>query len=83
MIAAINRSSAARLLAILAAAVTWRAAPALGCAACFAASNQGTLQGFYLSTVLLTAMPFLIVAAFLLYARHERSSRRDQVSGPK
>jgi hypothetical protein len=45
------------------------AAPALGCPACFAASSPGALRGFYLSTVLLSTMPFLIIAGFVIMLR--------------
>jgi hypothetical protein len=45
------------------------AAPALGCPACFAASSPGALRGFYLSTVLLSTMPFLIIAGFVIVLR--------------
>ncbi len=35
---------------------------AAACPVCFASSGSGTLYGFYLSTILLSAMPFVLVA---------------------
>jgi hypothetical protein len=45
------------------------AAPALACATCFAASSPRALYAYYLSTILLSTMPFLLAGAFLLYLR--------------
>ena len=60
---------------ITAAAIALSAAPAIACPACFAASSPGTLRAFYLSTVLLTTMPFLIIAGFVILLRHTPPGR--------
>jgi hypothetical protein len=43
---------------------------AFACPVCFESSGSGTLYGFYLSTILLTLMPFVLIAmvAFLAFA---------------
>ncbi|HUO05760.1 MAG TPA: hypothetical protein VMU16_11245 [Candidatus Binataceae bacterium] len=46
--------------------------PAIACANCYAASSPRTLLAFYLSTILLTTMPFALIAAFVMYIRRHR-----------
>ncbi|HVN64535.1 MAG TPA: hypothetical protein VMT58_07840 [Candidatus Binataceae bacterium] len=45
---------------------------ALACATCFAASSPRALLAYYLSTILLSAMPFALVVAFVLYLKRYR-----------
>jgi hypothetical protein len=56
---------------------------AFACANCFAASNPGTLRAYYLSTVILTLMPFILIAAiaFVGYksSRGHRSSQPEEI----
>lgn len=42
------------------------------CAACFAASSPGALRGFYVSTILLSSMPFVLIAGFVVIVRRYR-----------
>lgn len=58
---------------------------ALACPACFAASSPPTLFAFYLSTILLSAMPFAIVAGFLIYLRRHQlgAPSRDAIASRK
>lgn len=53
---------------------------ATACPLCFASSSGGTLYGFYLSTVLLTLMPFALVAviAFCFFTDASRSKASGQ-----
>jgi hypothetical protein len=46
--------------------------PAFGCAACFNASSPGALRGYYISTILLSAMPLLLIACFVVILRRYR-----------
>lgn len=45
---------------------------AFGCAACFGASSPGALRAYYISTILLSAMPFAIIACFIFLLRRYR-----------
>jgi hypothetical protein len=45
---------------------------AFGCAACFGASAPATLRAYYISTILLSAMPFAIIACFIFLLRRYR-----------
>jgi hypothetical protein len=45
---------------------------AFACAACFGASAPGTLRAYYISTVLLSTMPFVLVAGFVILLRRYR-----------
>lgn len=45
---------------------------AFGCAACFGASSPGALRAYYISTILLSAMPFVLIAGFVLILRRYR-----------
>jgi hypothetical protein len=45
---------------------------AFACAACFAASSPGTLRAFYISTVLLSTMPFVLIGGFVILLRRYR-----------
>ena len=56
---------------------------AFGCAACFGGSAPATLRAYYISTILLSAMPFAIIACFIFLLRRYRlggdaSSRKQQ-----
>ena len=56
---------------------------AFACAACFGASTPGALRAYYISTILLSLMPFVLIAGFVLLVRRYRlgggaSSRRQQ-----
>lgn len=56
---------------------------AFACAACFGASAPATLRAYYISTILLSTMPFVLVAGFLILVRRYRlggahSSERDR-----
>jgi len=42
-----------------------RPAAALACSACFASSQAGVLRAFYLSTGILTVLPFIIIGAII------------------
>jgi hypothetical protein len=45
------------------------ASSALACPACFASSSPKTLTAFYISTLLLTAMPFALIGGFVMFLR--------------
>jgi len=45
---------------------------AFGCAACFGASAPATLRAYYLSTILLSTMPFALIAGFVFLVRRYR-----------
>lgn len=45
---------------------------AFACSACFGASTPLALRAFYVSTILLSAMPFAIIAGFVIYLRRHR-----------
>ena len=45
---------------------------ALGCPACFGASSPGALRAYYISTILLSAMPFVLIAGFVVILRRYR-----------
>lgn len=45
---------------------------AFACAACFGASAPGTLRAYYISTILLSAMPFVLIAGFVILLRRYR-----------
>jgi len=45
---------------------------AFGCAACFGASTPGALRAYYISTVLLSTMPFALIAGFVIVVRRYR-----------
>lgn len=47
-------------------------AAAFACAACFGASAPGTLRAYYISTILLSAMPFVLIAGFVILLRRYR-----------
>ena len=56
---------------------------AFACAACFGASTPGALRAYYISTILLSSMPFVLIAGFVLLVRRYRlggsaSSRKRQ-----
>ena len=55
---------------------------AFACAACFGASTSGALRAYYISTILLSAMPFVLIAGFVLLVRRFRlggsASSREQ-----
>jgi hypothetical protein len=56
---------------------------AFACAACFGASTPGALRAYYISTILLSLMPFVLIAVFVFLVRRYRlgggaSSRRQQ-----
>ncbi len=63
----------AALATIVAAAL--KPSNAAACPTCFAASGEGALHGYYLSTALLSAMPFLLIGliALIAYAAKRRS----------
>lgn len=48
---------------------------AVACPLCFASSGSGTLYGFYLSTLLLTLMPFALIALVAFFAFADRRVR--------
>ena len=52
---------------------------ALACPACFAASNGRGLHAYYLSTLLLTTMPFLLIGMIgvVAYVAKRSSARRS------
>jgi uncharacterized membrane protein YdjX (TVP38/TMEM64 family) len=41
---------------------------AFACANCFAASSRGALRAYYISTAILTLMPFILIAAIMFVA---------------
>lgn len=41
---------------------------ASACANCFAASNRGGLRAYYISTTILTLMPFILIAGIMFVA---------------
>lgn len=45
---------------------------AFGCAACFGALSPGASRAYYISTILLSAMPFAIIAGFVVILRRYR-----------
>jgi len=45
---------------------------ALACAACFGASTPGALRAYYISTILLSTMPFVLIAGFVILVRRYR-----------
>lgn len=45
---------------------------AFGCPACFGASSPGALRAYYISTILLSAMPFVLIACFVVILRRYR-----------
>jgi len=56
---------------------------AFACAACFGASTPGALRAYYISTILLSTMPFVLIAGFVLLLWRYRlgggaSSRKRQ-----
>jgi hypothetical protein len=55
---------------------------AFACAACFGASTPAALRAFYISTILLSTMPFALIAAFVILLRRYRlgggTSTREQ-----
>jgi hypothetical protein len=68
------------------AATAWAAllpASAAACPTCFAASDERALHGYYLSTAILSAMPFLLIGliAVIAYAAKRRAANRAPV-GP-
>lgn len=57
------------------------ATPALACPICYGASNPRTLHAFYISTVALTLMPIMLIAAFAIWisrAYNKPEIRRGQ-----
>ena len=49
---------------------------AFGCAACFGASSPGALRAYYISTILLSAMPFVLIAGFVSHSEALSIRRR-------
>ena len=45
---------------------------AFACAACFGASTPGALRAYYISTILLSSMPFVLIAGFVLLVQRYR-----------
>ncbi len=45
---------------------------AFACSACFGASTPGALRAYYISTILLSSMPFVLIAGFVLLVRRYR-----------
>jgi hypothetical protein len=45
---------------------------AFACEACFGASPPGALRAYYISTILLSAMPFVLIAGFVVVLRRYR-----------
>ena len=65
----------AKILSLAIAPVTLIAlndATAFGCAACFGASSSGALRAYYISTILLSTMPFVLIAGFVILLRRYR-----------
>lgn len=54
---------------------------AFACPACFAASNPGGLRAYYLSTVLLSTMPFVMIGAIAAvgYTVRRRASQASRM----
>jgi hypothetical protein len=52
----------------------------MACPACFAASSERTLRAYYLSTMLLTVMPFVLIGG-VIFAVFLIGRRPDSVSG--
>jgi len=61
------RNFAATLLLLI-----WHNDAAFGCAACFGASAPATLRAYYISTILLSTMPFALIACFVFLLRRYR-----------
>ena len=45
---------------------------AFGCAACFGASAPQTLRAYYISTILLSTMPFALIGCIVMIVRRYR-----------
>lgn len=45
---------------------------ALACSLCFGVSTPGTLRAYYISTILLSAMPFVLIVCFVVFLRRHR-----------
>jgi len=55
-------------------------AAAFACPSCYAASGSGSLRAYYISTAILTTMPFLLIGsigAIFYSARRRRSGAID------
>jgi hypothetical protein len=67
--------------AALGLALTLMPSIVMACPTCFAASSERTLRAYYLSTMLLTVMPFVLIGATIfavyLIGRRPDSRRGD------
>lgn len=71
-----------QLALVVALATVISPAIALACPSCFAASGARALHAYYLSTVLLTLMPFILISLFVFagYSSYRRDSRHRKGS---
>jgi len=74
--------NALALFLIAALAILMSPALASACPSCFAASSVHALRAYYLSTMLLTLMPFTLISLFVIlgYSSYRRGLRRQMGS---